>query len=149
MSDAFGHLIRAMVHQTPTTFEAARVPIAAAQFDRVRRFINKNLKSPDLTPETICASLGISRRQLYYLFERHGGVASFIRNRRLSGCYNALTRSTDRKLISSVASEYGFTNLPSFYRQFYARYGFNPSDARSSWLSRYPVALAPARFFMA
>jgi AraC-like DNA-binding protein len=135
VNEAFGHLLRAMVHQTPTSFEAARVPIAAAQFDRARRFINQNLKSPGLSPHAICASLGVSRRQLYYLFEQHGGVMTFIRNRRLSACYDLLTKPTDRKLISTIAYEYGFINLSSFYRQFHARYGFNPGEARSAWSS--------------
>lgn len=134
VNEAFGHLLRAMVRQTPASLEAAKAPIAAAQFDRARRFINSNLRSPNLTPELICLGIGVSRRQLYYLFEQHGGVATFIRNRRLAACYSALTKTSEKKLISQIAYEYGFTNLSSFYRQFNARYGFAPSEARFAWL---------------
>ncbi|MEJ8472490.1 helix-turn-helix domain-containing protein [Roseibium algae] len=137
VSDAFGHLLRAMIAQTPATLDAAKLPIAAAQFDRARRFINGNLKSPRLTPETICAHLGVSRRQLYYLFEQQGGVAKFIRNRRLAACYKAIAKANEKMLISSIAYEYGFTNLSSFYRQFQAQYGFRPSEARSAVLNGY------------
>ncbi len=136
ISEAFGHLLRAMVRQTPDAFEEAKAPIAAAQFDRARRYIANNLKAPNLSPEMVCADLGISRRQLYYLFERHGGVANFIRNRRLAACYNALKRDGERKLVSSIAYEFGFTNSSTFCRQFQSRYGFSPTEARSAWLSR-------------
>jgi AraC-like DNA-binding protein len=142
VNEAFGHLLRAMVRQTPATLDAARAPISAAQFDRARRFINSNLKLPNLTPELICLSVGVSRRQLYYLFEQHGGVATFIRNRRLAACYSALIKSSERKLISQIAYEYGFTNLSSFYRQFNARYGFAPSEARSAWLEGKGAAVS-------
>ena len=147
VNDAFGHLLRAMIAQTPTTLDAAKMPIAAAQFDRARRFINSNLKSPNLSPETICASLGVSRRQLYYLFQQQGGVASYIRSRRLSGCYKALAKTSEKKMISSIAYEYGFTNLSSFYRQFQAQFGFRPSEVRSASLSGYsPSAIAENTF---
>lgn len=139
INDAFGHLLRAMVHQTPKMLEAAKVPIAAAQFERARRFVGSNLKSPGLTPDALCAHLGVSRRQLYYLFEPHGGVARYVRNRRLSACYADLTNVADRRLISSIAYEYGFSNLSSFYRQFHSRYGFSPSEARSAWAAGYTL----------
>ncbi|MGV8831761.1 MAG: helix-turn-helix domain-containing protein [Devosia sp.] len=130
LSEAFGNLVRALVTNNPATIEAAKLPIAAAQFDRARRFINANLKMPGLTPDAVCANIGVSRRQLYYLFEQQGGVASYIRNRRLAACYSTLAKSGAVRLISSVAYEYGFTNVSSFYRQFAARYGFGPGEAR-------------------
>ncbi|QJR19631.1 helix-turn-helix domain-containing protein [Pelagibacterium halotolerans] len=132
LNDAFGHLIRAMVINDPASLEAARAPIAAAQFDRARRFINANLQWPGLTPDAICANVGVSRRQMFYLFEQHGGVATYVRNRRLAACYSALVRADDGRNISSVAYEFGFTNLSSFYRQFSARFGFSPSEARAA-----------------
>jgi AraC-like DNA-binding protein len=79
--------------------------------------------------------MGISRRQLYYIFEQHGGVMKFIGQRRLAACYGALVTLTEKRMISSIAYEYGFTNLSSFYRQFQARYGFSPGEARSAWLN--------------
>ncbi|MBP1852153.1 helix-turn-helix domain-containing protein [Rhizobium halophytocola] len=132
LNEAFGSLVRAMVRQTPANLEAAKAPIAATQFDRVRRFIAENLKSPDLTPDMICARLGLSRRNLFYLFENHGGVATFIKNRRLAACQQALAKINEGKLISSIAYEYGFVNPSSFSRQFQKRYGFRPSEARDA-----------------
>jgi AraC-like DNA-binding protein len=134
---AFSQLLRATFRQNADAYDAAKAPIAASQFSMARRFIAENLKSAELTADVICARLGISRRQLYYLFEKKGGVKRYITDRRLAACYNALKNGTERKLISSIAYEYGFTNLSSFYRQFHGRYGFRPSEARSAWLDGY------------
>lgn len=125
-------LLRAMFKATPDAMEAAREPIAAVQLNRARRFIHDNLTSPDLSPDVICANIGVSRRQLFYLFERHGGVTAYIRGRRLAACLKALRETDEKKRISSVAFQHGFTSLSSFNRQFSARYGFAPSDARSA-----------------
>jgi hypothetical protein len=47
-------------------------------------------------------------------------------------CDLALAKISDGKQISAIAYECGFTNLSSFYRQFTARHGFSPSEARSA-----------------
>ncbi|WP_313474726.1 helix-turn-helix domain-containing protein [Agrobacterium pusense] len=148
VNDAFGHLLRAMVRQTPGSMEAARAPIAAAQFERARRYINAHLKSPGLTPDMICRNVGLSRRQLYYLFEQHGGVATYIRNRRLAASYNVLIKSVQKRQISQVAYEYGFSSLSSFSRQFHARYGFAPGEARAAWLAEGKSCMQEAGIFV-
>ena len=135
VNEAFTHILKAAFHPNTDTYEAARLPIAATQFVKVRRIIDENLKSPDLTPDMICSRVGISRRKLYYIFEQHGGVMKYISQRRLAACYNALATQTEKRPISSLVYEYGFTNLSSFYRQFQARYGFRPSEARSARLN--------------
>lgn len=147
LNDAFGKLLRAMLHGNADTIEAARLPIAATQFDRARRFINENLTAPNLGPDMICSNIGISRRQLYYLFERQGGVARYIKTRRLAACHRALIRLTEKKLIGSIAYEHGFTNLSLFYRQFQAQYGFTPGEARSAWLNGFKPSEIKARNF--
>ncbi len=146
LTEAFGHLIRALVINNPASLEAAKVPIAAAQLERARRFINANLKWPGLSPDTICASIGVSRRQLFYLFEQQGGVATYIRNRRLAACYATLARAEEGRQIGAIAYEYGFANLSSFYRQFSARYGFSPSEARPAARSGHTVPSTDTTF---
>ncbi|MBR0556585.1 helix-turn-helix domain-containing protein [Ciceribacter sp. L1K23] len=148
VGDAFGQLMRAMIAGTPATLESAQAPIAAVQFDRARRHINANLRSPDLSADQICATIGVSRRQLYYLFAEQGGVATYIRNRRLAACYAALSKTSDGRLVSSIAYEYGFTNLSSFYRQFHARYGFSPTEARAAARSGAAPASADTGTFV-
>ncbi|PRD40553.1 hypothetical protein C5748_26355 [Phyllobacterium phragmitis] len=139
VTEAFTHLLKAVVRPNADTLEAARLPIAATKLAAAKRIINENLKSPDLTPDMLCARLGISRRQLVYIFERYGGVMKFISQRRLTACYKELATSNDKKRISTVAHAYGFNNLSSFYRQFQARYGFSPGEARAAWLSGHTL----------
>jgi AraC-like DNA-binding protein len=139
VNEAFTHLLKAAFRPNAESLEAASLPIAASQFAMVRRIIDENLKSPYLTPDMICSRVGISRRKLYYIFEPHGGVMKYISQRRLAACYNALAALTVKKPISSIAYEYGFTNLSSFYRQFQARYGFRPGEARSARLNGHTL----------
>ena len=135
LNDAFSRLLKAAFHPGSGTLHAARTPVAATQFAMARRFINRHLKSPGLTADTICSNIGMSRRQLYYVFEPHGGVMSYVLQRRLAACHDALVAQSGNRRVSSIAYEYGFTHLSSFYRQFHARYGYRPGEARSAWLS--------------
>lgn len=148
LNEAFSSLLKASFLGSADALEAARQPIMASQFERARRFINDNLASPALNVDTVADSLGISRRQLYYLFAPHGGVAKFIQNRRLAACYKRIRTLTDGRAISSVAYEFGFINLSTFYRQFQARYGFRPSEARAAWLSGHRPDATEARSFV-
>ncbi|WP_413205830.1 helix-turn-helix domain-containing protein [Rhodospirillum sp. A1_3_36] len=135
VNDAFVTLLGATFRGTTEAFGDAAAPIAAAQYSMVRRFIDKNLTSPRLTPNGICASLKISRRHLYYLFERNGGVMKYITQQRLEKCHAALVKGTGKDLISTIAYQHGFTNLSSFYRQFQNRYGYAPGDVRVASLN--------------
>lgn len=135
VNEAFRTLLKAAILGNKDALEAAREPIDATRFEQARRFISNNLRSPALTADTLSDHLGMSRRYLYYLFERYGGVAKYIQNRRLAACYNRLRTTTDNGAIGAVAYEFGYTNLSSFYRQFSARYGFRPGEVRSAWLS--------------
>jgi len=127
---AFSLLLRATVDPTTDRLAEAQAPIHAGKFNKIRAFIEQNLNFPNLTADYICGVLGVSRRYLYYLFETHGGVAKYIKSRRLDACYRALANGTDQRLVSSVAYAYGFTNTALFSRQFKAQFGISPRDAR-------------------
>ena len=73
----------AALHNTDAR-EAAGEPIAAARSLRARRFISEILNAPGLNAETLSTHLGMSRRQLYFLLARYGGVVKHIQNRRLA-----------------------------------------------------------------
>jgi AraC-like DNA-binding protein len=47
--------------------------------DRIKRFIEQNLASYELSPRMICRHIGVSRSQLYRLFSDGDGVARYIR----------------------------------------------------------------------
>lgn len=121
--------------------------VAPSLLDKARRYIHANLKSPDLGPDAICAAMQLSRRKLYYLFERRGGVASYIRRRRLLACHDAIVDAADHRFVSTIAYDYGFTNAAQFSRNFLAEFGYSPTEAREFKLYGYrPISEAPLSF---
>lgn len=140
LNDAFGTLLRAVIRQDARSLEEADSAIGGTQLELARRFINSNLQSPHLSADRVSSELRISRRRLYYLFEQYGGVANYIKTRRLAACYKALVAVDGNEHIGSVAYRFGFTNLSSFYRQFKEQYGFRPSEARVAHVSGYTAA---------
>ncbi|MBR0554524.1 helix-turn-helix domain-containing protein [Ciceribacter sp. L1K23] len=123
-------LLRAALELSRETLEEAAAPIATSLLERARRYIHANLRSADLGPGEVCKAIGISRRQLYYVFEKLGGVATYIRRRRLIACHDAIVDAADHRLISTIAYDYGFTNAPQFSRNFLSEFGYSPTEAR-------------------
>jgi len=106
--------------------------ITRAKVIRVQRFIEANLTTPVLGPDFICAQLGLSRSALYRLLEPLGGVANYIRERRLRRVFQEITDTRNRnKKITEVAYNLGFVNASAFSRAFKSVYGATPSDIRN------------------
>lgn len=109
----------------------------------IRRFIDDNLMREDLTVELISDKFGLSRSSLYRLFEPLGGVADYVRRRRLHGAFFDLTRPLRRtERISIVARRWGFLNEATFARAFKAAYGISPSAAREAALLQRVATVA-------
>jgi|TARA_B100000378_G_scaffold274098_1_gene268040 AraC-like DNA-binding protein len=97
--------------------------------DRVKAYIGENLSDPDLDARAICEVFGVSRPTLYRQFESLGGVASVIRNWRLSNVFGDLER-TNGEPFHEVARRNGFANGAGCSRAFKSRYGLSPSAFR-------------------
>src|SRR5690606_34497146 len=89
------------------------------------------LSDTTLSTERLCEVFGISRTRLYKMFASSDGVASYIRNRRLSAALATLRdpQQGHRKIID-LALTFGFGSEASFIRAFRRRYGMTPGDAR-------------------
>src|SRR4029078_9125098 len=112
-------------------------PIDTVVMHRARRFVGRKLADPDLTPEILCTELGVSRSRLYRLFESFGGVSAYIRRQRLLKTRDALSDSSDRRSISRIAEQWGFTEPSAFSRTFRQEFGISPSGAREEgWSGR-------------
>ena len=104
-----------------------------ASFVTIRRFIDRNLSSPDLSPETIAKKFALSRASLYRLFDPIGGVAGYIRKQRLDRIYQELTTAElSNQRISQIAYRFGFKDFSSFSRLFRKTYGVSPRQAREA-----------------
>ncbi len=143
LSQSFDLLLAAAIEPTEDNMQEAVNPINAGKLNTAITFIRKHLRSRELSADFICKSLNMSRRNLYYLFERHGGVAKYIKTARLEACYDVLTDPTDHRLVSTIAFQYGFTSMSAFSRQFKDEYGFSPREAREQ-RSATGIRFAPA-----
>jgi AraC-like DNA-binding protein len=99
---------------------------------RVREYIDRNLRDPDLSPESIARAHRISVRYLHRVFEGEGTTVSrLVQQRRLEECGRELARrSRTAPTVSAVAQRWGFVSPAHFSRAFRAAYGVSPREWR-------------------
>ncbi|MEQ8816402.1 MAG: helix-turn-helix domain-containing protein [Thalassobaculum sp.] len=96
-----------------------------------RRLIDSRLSDENLTPDWLARRLGMSRAKLYRMFEPVGGIAQYIRDRRLRRAMLELRDEPTRHLpIYEIALRAGFSSETTFGRAFRQRYGVTPRDVR-------------------
>lgn len=102
--------------------------------ERITGYIDEHLKSPELGPSRIASAHFMSVRALHALFAQHGtSVASTIRTRRLTRCYESLLDPrAGRQSITAIAADNGFVAAAHFSRVFRAHYGCTPSEVLNS-----------------
>jgi AraC-like DNA-binding protein len=123
-------LIAACLAPSRDRFAEAQEPIDTVVMHRARRLVGRKLADPDLTPEMLYTELGVSRSRLYRLLEPLGGISAYIRRQRLLKTRDALSDSSDRRSISRIAEEWGFTDPSAYSRTFRHEFGLSPSEAR-------------------
>ena len=119
---------------------AGRVAVAGPQIDvgrkeRVRRVIRKHLRTPTFRPSILCRLVGMSRSNLYRLFEDAGGVARYIQRERLLEAHAVLADPANTQSISSIAEDLCFADASSFSRAFKREFGHSPGELRSAALT--------------
>jgi AraC-like DNA-binding protein len=123
-------LVAACLAPSRATAARARVPLALARLAEIRRYIDRHLQSPELSPDAVCRALGLSRSTLYATCEPVGGVAALIQRRRLERIHAILTDPGERRRISEIAFQYGFVSKAHFSRAFRNAFGCSPREAR-------------------
>ncbi|MCJ2143183.1 helix-turn-helix domain-containing protein [Methylobacterium sp. E-066] len=91
--------------------------------------IQRRLHDPEFGPNSLAASLRVSRSRLYAAFSGGEGVAATIRDARLDRAHDRLVmmRKTGARIASIMAS-CGFTDPAAFSRAFRQRFGLSPRD---------------------
>lgn len=130
MAEATQAMIALAVAPGSRAEQAAAGPVAAAQIMRLRALIRANLGSATFGPARLCRLAGISRSQLYRLFEMHGGVAQCIQRERLAAAHRALSNPADLRSISEIGESVGLFDPSSFSRMFRRSYGISPRELR-------------------
>lgn len=96
----------------------------------IKTSIEKNLLSPHLGVVSLCRTFHCSRAALYRIFKPCGGIARYVRERRLVAAFKVLSssRGSNQRIID-VALQHGFSNQSIFSRLFRQYFGITPSDA--------------------
>ena len=137
MSDAAaqgaGELIKQLVQLS--LMEAAGLDTAVTQRealrDRICAFVQKNLRDPQLSVDSIARALNCSRRHLYNAFAGEGeSIAGYIQRLRLQACVRDLQAASSGRPITDIALSWGFGNLSHFSRVFRDHTGKSPSEFR-------------------
>lgn len=93
------------------------------------------MRTPTLGPETLSRLVGMSRSNLYRLFEDGGGVAGYIQRERLLEARAVLSNPSTARPIAAIAGDLCFADASSFSRAFKREFGYAPSEARSAVLA--------------
>src|SRR5690606_8691975 len=99
-------------------------------------------RSPALGTDTLVRRFFVSRPTLYRMFRPLGGVARYIRERRLLRAHARLREDPDCT-ITFLLYDLGFDSERQFQRAFQARFGMSPASwrqlCRSDACTRSPV----------
>lgn len=98
-----------------------------ALLDLIRRFVEANLEAPELNMSLILKNFGVSRAGLFRMFEKYGGVRSYISERRLIRATLDLARATNQRgRVREAADRWGFSSDANFVRAIKTRFGTTP-----------------------
>lgn len=125
----------ALIERWTATLVPVREPLEpppGGRLARARAVILRRLADPTLDADAIAGELGMSRRALYLMFERHGQTPSrAVRQLRLESCLRLLGDGRhDHRKLSDIAWDHGFNDYATFSRLFKARYGMAPNALR-------------------
>ncbi|MCZ7482911.1 MULTISPECIES: helix-turn-helix domain-containing protein [Rhizobium/Agrobacterium group] len=132
MAVATTSLLSACITPTRDRVFEADGPINAVIMMRAKKLIATQLAMRDLSPEKLCRDLNVSRSRLYRIFETSGGISNYIRRQRLLRTRDILANENDRRSISVIAEEWGFTDPSTYSRTFRREFGVTPKEAREA-----------------
>ena len=145
LTTAVGAMVAAAVSPSADRIAVARGQIDVGRKERVRQAVRKHLRTPTLGPTNLCRLVGMSRSNLYRLFENTGGVARYIQRERLLEARAVLTDPTTTELISAIAEDLCFADASSFSRTFRREFGHSPGEVRSAALAGLALPEMPRR----
>ena len=139
-----GAMVAAAVAPSAERVAGAQRQIDVGRKERVRQAVRRHLRTPTLKAKTLARLVGMSRSNLYRLFEDTGGVARYIQRERLLEARAVLTNPANSQSISAIAEDLCFADASSFSRCFKREFGHSPGEARSAGLAPSAMPRNPA-----
>jgi AraC-like DNA-binding protein len=136
-------MVAACLDPSDARLAEASGQIAFGRLERVRQAVRRHLRSPRLGPAVLCQLVGVSRSNLYRLFEDTGGVAHYIQTQRLLAAHAALSDAENKQPVAAIAEEFCFADASSFSRAFRKEFGYSPSDVRGAGLAGMALPARP------
>ncbi|GIK26436.1 MAG: transcriptional regulator [Betaproteobacteria bacterium] len=133
-AEAIGEAVAQLLRQS--LMERAGRPtsltLREALRDRIRTYILRNLRDPDLSIDRIAAALRCSKRNLHKAFSNDGATLSdTIWRLRLEHCRRDLVSPACAwKSITEIAFSWGFSSATHFSKAFKDAYGLSPKAYR-------------------
>jgi AraC-like DNA-binding protein len=117
--------------------ESSLSAVAAAHLSAALDHIAARFWDPELSVVTVAREMGISPRYLQRLLEKAGtSFTTRVTELRLQRAFTVLTKARDNKRsISDIAFEAGFTDISHFNRLFRSRFGDTPRGVRGHTLT--------------
>lgn len=123
------------------------MPVNVPMRQNIVDYINRHLSNPVLGPEHIIARFRISRSHLYRAFEGDGGVATFIRDKRLDLAHRLLSDPRNTGLsVKTLLHMCGLPERTNLSKLFNERFGIFPREARNQAII-LPKSKMPASEF--
>lgn len=104
-----------------------------AMTEQLKKIIDEKINDPNLSPDQLSASMGISRTKLYRDLKRIDGqsLSDYVRNVRLEKAAYLLVNT--RMNIQEIMNEVGFVNSSHFTRIFKLKYEVTPSEYKKNY----------------
>lgn len=146
LTNAVGAMVAAAVAPNAERVSVAHRQIDLGRMERVRQVVRRHLRTPTFGPNTLCRLVGMSRSNLYRLFEERGGVAGYIQRQRLLEARAVLTDPANKRSISAIAEDLCFADASSFSRAFRREFDHSPGEVRSAALAGLAPPATPGGF---
>ncbi len=121
---------------------AAGLPVGAASFGRsmsltrIKNFIERNLRNPELDAAMVASGVGMSSRYVNDLLSDEGAsLMRYVLRLRLKKCRRELSSRTGAS-ITEIAFRWGFNDISNFSRSFKQRFGCSPREYRRMFAER-------------
>ncbi len=139
--NAVGTMVAAAVAPSARRAAAATGQIDLGRKERVRQAVRRHLRTPTLDPKSLGRLVGMSRSNLYRLFEDVGGIAHYIQHERLFEARTILSEPGSTQSISAISEDLCFPDASSFARAFKRKFGCSPGDVRYTAIKELPSGL--------